>query len=322
MITPIAITPGEPAGIGPEILLRLAQQKLPRPAVAVASIDLLKQRARECDLDLQIYQFKKEAEYTKHTPGSLPVLDIELKESVQCGELNPANSGYVLKTLQVATECCLQGVFHALTTGPVHKGVINDAGYTFSGHTEYLGQLSNDYPVMMLVASKLRVALVTTHLPLKEVSQAISKQRLKQVILVLHRDLTSRFRISQPRIAVTGLNPHAGENGYLGREEIDVIQPVLKELRASGISLGGPLPADTVFTPSQLNQYDVVLTMYHDQGLPVLKHLGFGSAVNVTLGLPIIRTSVDHGTALELAGTGKAEIDSLIAAFEMAASLS
>ncbi len=321
MISPIAITPGEPAGIGPEILLKLAQENLPAPLVAVASIELLKQRANECNISIQISPFNKNSTGTHHTPGTLSVMDVELQEPTQCGKLNSANSGYVLKTLEVATKHCVSGSFHALTTGPIHKGIINEAGHSFSGHTEYLGQLTNGFPVMMLVSDELRVALVTTHLPIKDVSKAISKERLKQVIRILNNDLKSMFGIPQPRISVAGLNPHAGENGHLGHEEIEVIQPVLKSLKKEGVLLHGPLPADTLFTPPQLNKCDAILTMYHDQGLPVLKHIGFGHAVNITLGLPIIRTSVDHGTALDLAGTGKASSKSLEAAFKMAASL-
>jgi 4-hydroxythreonine-4-phosphate dehydrogenase len=321
MTAPIAITPGEPAGIGPEILLKLALQPLGAPLVAVASIELLQQRAAECKIDIKIESFRAGTPLLTHTPGRIPVLDVPLQAPVVCGQLNPANAGYVLETLRTAIAGCLTGAFHALTTGPVHKGIINEAGQKFSGHTEFLGELTNAAPVMMLVADKLRVALVTTHLPLKEVSNAISTGLLEQVIRILHTDLMRLFGIAQPRILIAGLNPHAGENGYLGREEIEVIEPVLHKLKKENMLLEGPLPADTLFTPPHLSQCDAVLAMYHDQGLPVLKYAGFGRAVNITLGLPVIRTSVDHGTALELAGTGKASYNSLQAAFDLAALL-
>jgi 4-hydroxythreonine-4-phosphate dehydrogenase len=256
-----------------------------------------------------------------HVPGRVPVLNVPLQQPVICGQLNRHNAGYVLETLRIAVDGCVKGNFHAITTGPVHKGVINESGQTFSGHTEFLGELMHARPVMMLVADELRVALVTTHLPLKEVSGSITAELLEQTVRILHTDLIRLFGIKQPKISVAGLNPHAGENGYLGREEIDIIEPVLARLRDEGMLLSGPFPADTLFTPPQLARCDAVLTMYHDQGLPVLKHTGFGRAVNVTLGLPIIRTSVDHGTALDLAGTGRADFGSLQTALNMAASL-
>jgi 4-hydroxythreonine-4-phosphate dehydrogenase len=242
-----------------------------------------------------------------------------LHAAVQAGRLDPRNARYVLDTLDTAIAGCRDGRFHALVTGPVHKAVINDAGIAFTGHTEYLAAATGTAQVVMMLATEgLRVALVTTHLPLREVSAAITAARLEQVIRVLQHDLQVRFAIDQPRIKVCGLNPHAGEDGHLGREEIDIITPVLEKLRATGMHLDGPLPADTVFTPQHMAASDAILAMYHDQGLPVLKHLGFGRAVNITLGLPIIRTSVDHGTALDRAGTGQVDGGSLQLAIEYA----
>jgi 4-hydroxythreonine-4-phosphate dehydrogenase len=245
-------------------------------------------------------------------------MPVELAEPVQCGQLNVANSRYVLKTITRATKGCMDGLFDAMVTAPVHKGIINDAGFAFSGHTEYIAGITGGNPVMMLATPGLRVALVTNHLPLSEVCQAITHTRLRTVLRVLDQDLRSRFKLDNPKILVCGLNPHAGENGHLGKEEIEIIEPVLEGLRKQGLNLQGPLPADTLFTANYLTSADAVLAMYHDQGLPVLKHMGFGQAVNITLGLPIIRTSVDHGTALDLAGTGKAEIGSLLFAIETA----
>ena len=245
-------------------------------------------------------------------------MPVALNAPAICGQLNPANSHYVLKTIRMATQGCMDGVFAAMVTAPVHKGVINDAGISFSGHTEFIAEMTGGVPVMMLATPGLRVALVTTHLPLSQVSAAITPKALTDVIHLLDSDLRQRFGITNPKILVCGLNPHAGENGHLGREEIDLIEPVLNQLRNEGIHLEGPLPADTLFTPKYLDAADAVLAMYHDQGLPVLKHKGFGQAVNITLGLPIIRTSVDHGTALELAGTGKANLGSLKLALQTA----
>lgn len=318
-LKPIAVTPGEPSGIGPDIVLQLAAQKLPTAMVAIADPELLKQRARLINSSTEIRLYDPSIE--QHHIGVLPVLPVRLACNVECGILNPANADYVLASLKKAVELCQSKHFHALVTGPINKACIIESGITFSGHTEFLGQLTNAEPVMMLASNTLRVVLVTTHLPLSSVSAAITPQRLRTVLQVLHQDLIRLFAIEQPRIAVTGLNPHAGEGGHLGREEIDVIEPVLNEFRKQGMQLHGPLPADTVFVPEQLEQYDAVLTMYHDQGLPVVKHTGFGQVVNITLGLPIIRTSVDHGTALELAGTGTAKAGSLHAAFELATRL-
>jgi len=314
----ITLTPGEPAGIGPDLCIQLAQQDLPCQLIAIASSELLEQRAEQLGLPIQIKKFDSDSPASFHRAGSLTLLPVELAEPVQCGQLNTANSRYVLKTITKATKGCLDGLFDAMVTAPVHKGVINDAGFPFSGHTEFIAEMSGGHPVMMLATPGLRVALVTIHLPLSEVSQAITHTRLRTVIRILDQDLRLRFGLDNPRILVCGLNPHAGEGGHLGREEIDIIEPVLEGLRKQGLNLHGPLPADTLFTPKYLSSADAVLAMYHDQGLPVLKHMGFGQAVNITLGLPLIRTSVDHGTALDLAGTGKAEVGSLQFALQTA----
>ncbi|MGZ8136427.1 MAG: 4-hydroxythreonine-4-phosphate dehydrogenase PdxA [Methylococcaceae bacterium] len=321
LIPRIALTPGEPAGIGPELCIQLAQRDLPCELVAIASPDLLEQRARQLGLPIQIKMFDGALLPVAHTAGQLTVMPVELAEAVQCGRLNAANSRYVLKTIDKAAKGCIDGLFSAMVTAPVHKGVINDAGFPFSGHTEYIAEITGGHPVMMLATQDLRVALVTIHLPLAEVSQAITHARLRMVIRILDHDLRTRFGIDNPKILVCGLNPHAGESGHLGREEIEVIEPVLENFRTQGLNIVGPLPADTLFTPKYLDSADAVLAMYHDQGLPVLKYKGFGQAVNITLGLPIIRTSVDHGTALDLAGTGKAEIGSLQFALHTALSM-
>ena len=315
----LALTPGEPAGIGPDLCVMLAQQDHPWQLVAVADPKLLQQRARQLHLPLDIIAFDSEAQPEPHRAGRLPVLPVKLEVPVAAGRLNVANARYVLATLDAATDGCMSGVFDALVTGPVHKGVINDAGVAFTGHTEYLAARTGGHPVMMLATEGLRVALVTTHLPLAQVPQAITRETVSRVVEILHGELIRHFGIKAPRILVCGLNPHAGEDGHLGREEIEVITPVLDEFRGHGWRIEGPLPADTLFTPDKLARADAVLAMYHDQGLPVLKHLGFGRAVNITLGLPIIRTSVDHGTALELAGTGTARVDSLQLAADLAA---
>lgn len=317
---PVVLTPGEPAGIGPDICVQIAQRHPDTELVVIADPNLLTERAARLGLPLKLIPFDPGAP-RPHTDGRLCILEIPLNVPCRPGHLDPANAPYVLETLRRATIGCLQGEFSALVTGPVHKGNINDAGLAFSGHTEFLANLCEADPVMMLTAPGLRVALVTTHLPLAEVSRHITQPLLSKVLCTLHRDLVGRFNLPDPCILVCGLNPHAGESGHLGREEIQVITPVLERLRKSGMRLEGPLAADTLFTPPYLERADAVLAMYHDQGLPVLKHMGFGRAVNVTLGLPIIRTSVDHGTALELAGTGRAHTGSLYAALEMAIEL-
>ncbi len=317
----IAITPGEPAGIGPDICIQLAQQHLPCQLVIIASPDLLQQRARQLNVPLSLTAFSADAPACRQQAGSLCVVPVDLAEAVQCGQLNAANSQYVLTTITQAAKGCLDGLFDAMVTAPVHKGIINDAGFSFSGHTEYIAEITGGQPVMMLATAGLRVALATTHLPLAQVSQAITPAVLSSVIGTLDHDLRHRFGISKPKILVCGLNPHAGENGHLGREEIEVITPVLDNFRRQGVHLVGPLPADSLFTAKYLDSADAVLAMYHDQGLPVLKFKGFGRAVNITLGLPIIRTSVDHGTALDLAGTGGADASSLLYAIETAVTL-
>ncbi len=314
----IVFTPGEPAGIGPDLCVQLAQRELGADLVTVADPLLLTQRAEQLGLPLITEPFEPASPPRRRRKGILRVLPVPLETNVVPGRLDPANASYVLNTLRRATQGCLHGEFQALVTGPVHKGVINEGWGAFTGHTEFLAELTGSIPVMMLAAPGLRVALVTTHLPLSQVSGAITPERLERITRILHRDLQQRFGLPEPRILVCGLNPHAGEGGYLGREEIEVIEPVLESLRREGMQLTGPLPADTLFTQKYLARADAVLAMYHDQGLPVLKHLGFGRAVNITLGLPIIRTSVDHGTALELAGSDKAEIGSLDAALETA----
>ena len=321
----IAITPGEPAGIGPDICVELVQQQWPVRLVFVCDPDLLRARAQVLGLPLSIEIYQPEAfiatrrEAIPSTPGVATVLPLVCSELPQAGVLNPANSQYVLDTLRRSINGCLNREFDALVTAPVHKGVINDAGIAFTGHTEFLQQLTQVPRVVMMLASDvMRVALVTTHVPLAKVAGLITDQRLEQVITILHSDLKHKFGLAEPRILVTGLNPHAGESGHMGREEIDIIEPCLRRLREQGIKLQGPLPADTLFTPKYLDNADAVLAMYHDQGLPVLKYQGFGKAANITLGLPIIRTSVDHGTALDLAGTGNADIGSLKTALQCA----
>jgi 4-hydroxythreonine-4-phosphate dehydrogenase len=316
----IALTAGEPAGIGPDLCVMLAQQARSWPLVVIADQTLLAQRAEQLGLPLKLLHFGIAP--VAHEAGSLTVLHEPLHSHVTPGLLDPANSRYVLQTLKLAVQGCLDGEFGALVTAPVNKAVINDAGIPFTGHTEFLAE-HTDTPrvVMMLAGGGLRVALATTHLPLRDVAAALTRESLTHTLHILHHDLVMRFGIADPHILVTGLNPHAGESGHLGREEIDVIEPVLKQLRDAGMRLTGPLPADTLFNPARLAEADCVLAMYHDQGLPVLKYASFGAGVNVTLGLPIIRTSVDHGTALDLAGTGRAHAGSLIAAIELAAQL-
>jgi 4-hydroxythreonine-4-phosphate dehydrogenase len=317
----IAITPGEPAGIGPDITIMLAQESQTCELIAIADPDLLEQRARQLNLPLEIIEFEPALAPHIDLPGHLKVLPLASAARVKPGQLDTQNVRYVLNTISRATRGCLDQTFDAMVTGPVHKGIINDAGFQFSGHTEYVANITGGHPVMMLTTPSLRVALATTHLPLIEVSNSLTQRRLRTVIKVLHKDLIRLFGIEQPNILVCGLNPHAGEGGHLGHEEIDIIEPVLIGLRNDGINAQGPLPADTLFTPKYLESADAVLAMYHDQGLPVLKHMGFGQAVNITLGLPIIRTSVDHGTALDLAATGNAEVGSLKAAIQAAQSM-
>ena len=323
----IAVTAGEPAGIGPDLCVMLAHQRLDAELVVVANTEMLQARAKSLNLTLNTVAYDANINQAHTGNGSLTVLDQAINAPVVAGQLNTSNSDYVLETLKKATLDCIKGEFNAMVTAPVHKGIINDAGIAFSGHTEFLAELTNTAQVvMMLVAGNqsdsMRVALATTHLALKDVPQAITKKSLETTIRILHHDLVNKFGIKNPRILVAGLNPHAGEDGYLGREEIEVINPVLTNLREEAMNLIGALPADTLFAKHHLKNADAVLAMYHDQGLPVLKHASFGEGVNVTLGLPIIRTSVDHGTALNLAGTGNIEIGSLLAAIQLAIQLS
>ncbi|MEH6591056.1 MAG: 4-hydroxythreonine-4-phosphate dehydrogenase PdxA [Halioglobus sp.] len=318
----LALTGGEPAGIGPDIILQAASRDFPSELVVIADSDLLQNRARSLGIDIELHELDPAAAPQPHRAGQLKILPTPLSAPCTAGELNTANAGYVINTLQLAVDGCLDGRFDAMVTPPVQKSVINDAGIAFSGHTEFLAEATNtEKVVMMLATSELRVALATTHLPLRQVPDAITRELLEQTLTILHRDLVNKFSLTAPRIAVLGLNPHAGEGGHLGMEEIDHIIPALEALRHQGMDLIGPLPADTAFNPELLAQCDAVFAMYHDQGLPVLKYAGFGNAINITLGLPIIRTSVDHGTALDLAGTGKAKEDSLVRAIEVAQSM-
>lgn len=319
----IAITPGEPAGIGPDIVLAAAQTAWDAELVAIADPDLLQQRATQLGLQIQLEPLSTDTPPSPHQPGRLKVLPVPLATECQAGILDAANGPYVLATLQAAVDGCMNGSFDAMVTAPVQKSIINEAGTSFSGHTEFLAQATGTHRVvMMLATTELRVALATTHLPLADVPAAITPGLLRETLQILAHDLKTKFGLPQPRIAVLGLNPHAGEGGHMGREEIDTIIPTLDTLRAEGIDLLGPLPADTAFNPKVLDDCDAVFAMYHDQGLPVLKYAGFGRAINITLGLPIIRTSVDHGTALDLAGSGKADRGSLEQALGIAIEMS
>ena len=332
----IAITAGEPAGIGPDLCVLLAKQVFNAKVVVIGDVEMLKARATALGLNVNFqthFSVASGQSFGQHLGnGSLCVLHQPTQKKVLAGHLNAQNSAYVLNTLATATLGALPSghpakaqnnyLFDAMVTAPVHKGIINDAGIAFSGHTEYLAELTNTKQVvMMLVGGNMRVALATTHLALKDVPAAITQQSLETTLRILHHDLVQKFGLPNPRILVAGLNPHAGENGYLGMEEITIINPVLEKLRLEGMQLIGALPADTLFAKHHLSTADAVLAMYHDQGLPVLKHASFGEGVNVTLGLPIIRTSVDHGTALDLAGTGKIDIGSMLAAIELAITL-
>jgi 4-hydroxythreonine-4-phosphate dehydrogenase len=313
------LTSGDPAGVGPELCLALAGSDWPCELVCLADQTLLEERARRLDLEVTLHAYARGAAPAPSTAGTLAVAHHALAAPSTPGTPEPANAPYVLALLDRAVDGALAGEFAAIVTAPVHKGVINDAGIAFSGHTEYLARRTGaTRPVMLLTSGTLRVALATTHLPLREVSGAITVESLYEVAAILARELETRFAIHEPRIVVCGLNPHAGEGGYLGDEEQRVIGPAIEQLRAAGIRAFGPLPADTVFVPQVLARYDAVLAMYHDQGLPVVKHAGFERAVNVTLGLPLIRTSPDHGTAFDLAGTGRADAGSLAAALQLA----
>ena len=315
----IAVTSGEPAGVGPELCLRLLERDFPARLVILADRQLLKARSGAVGLSSDRLKLRDWASELPPERGVVDILHQPLVAPSNPGQLDPANANYVLGLLDRALDGCRSGEFAAMVTAPVHKGVINDAGVYFTGHTEYLAERTNTpRVVMMLAGSKLKVALATTHLPLKDVPAAITQESLEATLRILHADMRSKYGLADPRILVAGLNPHAGEGGYLGMEEIEVITPVLERLRGEGMRLLGPLPADTMFTPPMLAQGDCVLAMYHDQGLTALKYATFGNGINVTLGLPIIRTSVDHGTALELAGTGKADPGSLFVAVEQA----
>lgn len=313
----LALTPGEPSGVGPDLLIQLAQKKQQQQIIAFADPDMLAERATMLGLPLNLVEVQDD--FVSSTPSELAVVTVKVAMPVEPGVLNQANAPYVLNCLDAAIASCQEGLCQAMVTGPVQKSIINDAGIKFSGHTEYLAEKTkSDTVVMMLATEELRVALATTHVPLRDVPDAISVELLMPIIDVLYQDLQNKFGIKQPTILVSGLNPHAGEGGHLGHEEINVIAPVIRHYREAGRNIVGPLPADTLFTQKHLMSADAVLVMYHDQGLPVLKYQGFGRAANITLGLPIIRTSVDHGTALDIAGTGCADIGSLHAAIKVA----
>lgn len=315
----LAVTTGEPAGVGPDLALRLTETGTGSRCVLIGDKAMLAARARQLGLSLTLHDYAPGAPAPKQ---GLEVCDVPLAAAAVPGRLDPANAGYVLATLDRAIDGCLAGEFAAMVTAPVHKGVINDGGVAFSGHTEYLAERTRTSKVvMMLAGGGMRVALATTHLPLRDVPDAITTDNLEQVIRILFADLRAKFGIAAPRVLVAGLNPHAGESGHLGREEIQIIEPLLTRLRGEGMDLIGPLPADTLFNPDKLRHCDAVLAMYHDQGLPVLKHASFGAGINITLGLPIIRTSVDHGTALDLAGSGRAHPGSLFEAVQLATQL-
>jgi len=315
----VVITPGEPAGIGPDLVVQLAQRSWPVELVICADASVLEARAKTLNLPLTLLPYQAENAPLPQQAGTLTLLPVPLRTPVVPGQLSTENGHYVVETLARACDGCLSGEFAALITGPVHKGVINDAGVAFTGHTEFFEARSHSAKVVMMLATEeLRVALATTHMPIKAVSDAITPELLREVIAILHHDLRTKFGIADPHVLVCGLNPHAGEGGHMGTEEIDTIIPVLDEMRAQGMNLSGPLPADTLFQPKYLDHADAVLAMYHDQGLPVLKYQGFGRGVNITLGLPFIRTSVDHGTALDLAGQGKADVGSFITALNLA----
>lgn len=318
----IAITPGEPAGIGPDLVLKIAQYDWPAQLVVVGSKELLLERAKQLGIDIELTEYDSNQAAMPQKKGTLSILPVPLKAPVVCGELNAKNGQYVVETMRVACQKNMDGEFEAIVTGPVNKGIINKSGISFSGHTEFFATESNTADVVMMLATEgLRVALMTTHIPLAYVSKAITYDRVIKVTEILHSELQSKFGLDKPTIYVCGLNPHAGEDGHLGTEELTTITPALNTLRDRGMNIIGPLPADTLFQDKYLQNADAVLSMYHDQGLTVLKYKGFGKAVNITLGLPFIRTSVDHGTALDLAGTGLAEVGSFQVALNEAITL-
>jgi len=320
----LLLTPGEPTGIGPDIIIHLAQENFSAELIIVADPDLLHQRAQQLGYPLKLIEWDDKADTTYHQKKSLKIIPVKQYSPSIPGVLDSRNSPYVIETLSLAAKLCREKKADALITGPVHKGVINEAGISFSGHTEFFSELCGKKTVMLFVLNqpKLKVALVTTHLPLSLVPDAITTEHLESCITILHHELQTLFHIDSPKIYTCGLNPHAGESGYLGREEIDIIQPCIEKLKEKNISIVGPLSADTLFTPKYLEQADVILAMYHDQALPLVKYLGFGNAVNVTLGLDFIRTSVDHGTALDLAGTNKADAGSMREAIHLAIEMS
>ena len=335
---PILVTTGEPAGIGPDLCLQIAHEQLlvndtalaKQPILFLADCDMMQARAQQLGLPITVNRLTIAAgnhpnhlPHYSHQPNTINVWHQPLPIPCQAGTLDSRNAPYILHCLDLATDACMQGQAQAMVTAPVHKGIINDAGFSFTGHTEYLQHRCRSHHVVMLLAcDAMRVALATTHLPLHQVANTITRESLIATLTTLHTELNSRFGVAKPHIYVCGLNPHAGESGHLGEEEITIIEPTLAQLRQQGMQLTGPLPADTIFNADYLQDADCVLAMYHDQGLPVLKYAGFGTAVNITLGLPIIRTSVDHGTAVDIAGTGTASKDSLLAALQQSIHMS
>ena len=319
----IVITPGEPAGIGPDITLRIAAERWPAELIVIADPDVLMERAKKLSIPLTLIEYDLNSESLLHQPHTLKIIPIKIEAPVQPGKLNIKNAHYVIATLKKAAELCLSKKINAVVTGPVQKSILNQANISFTGHTEFFAEYCGiPQTVMLFVVDELKAALVTTHIPLAEVASAITKERLRSTLSILNTALKQHFHLHSPKILICGLNPHAGENGYLGKEEINIITPVLEELRHQQYELEGPLSADTIFTPQYMKRADAVLGMYHDQVLPLIKYLGFGHAVNVTLGLPFIRTSVDHGTALDIAGTAYADAGSLKAALKLAIELS
>ena len=318
----IALSLGEPSGIGPDIAITISQLQRTEKTLVYADPEMIADRAKLLGINLNIVELEDTQFAQPHKPGTMQIVPVQSKVKVVPGKPNPENSSYVLDCLDQAIDACSSSKLDAITTGPISKEVINQAGVSFSGHTQYLAdRLGSQRPVMMLVAGKLRVVLLTTHIPLKDVSNAVTSKLIKHVTTIVHQELTDKFGIYSPNIWLCGLNPHAGEGGYLGQEEITVISPSVMELRNTGIKITGPVSADSAFTASQRKKYDAIISMYHDQGLTALKTLGFGEAVNVTLGIPIVRTSVDHGTGLDIAGTGKSSAGSLIAAIDLAKSM-
>ncbi len=321
-IARMILTPGEPAGIGPDIVIKSAQLTWNAELIVIADPALLLERAKQLNLPLTLMPFDREAPSEAQQPGFLKIISLPLNQTVKAGHLNPENSDYVIQSLTMASDLCQQKIGQAIVTGPVHKGVINEAGIPFTGHTEFFARQSGkNLSLMLFVTPQTKVALMTTHLPLSKVPAAITQEKLRATLQLLYSELSQKFGLTHPRMTVCGLNPHAGEQGHLGREEIDIISPVLNELRNQNRNITGPVPADTVFTDQSLQTCDAVLAMYHDQALPVVKYMSFGHAVNVTLGLPYIRTSVDHGVALDVAGTQKADESSLVEAIKLAIAL-